>query len=117
MTDLPQSDPGASNYSRGSDSVNNVLSTWLGAIIFLPLLLMLLLKANVQARSSLETSKRESSMREELTGAVSKLNAWKTALRQDDNRVNLTRLSIYFSEVRQGTLRLTAYCMLILNPL
>eukprot|EP01040_Poterioochromonas_malhamensis_P027180 gene27180-biopygen3405 len=116
-TDLPQSDPDASNYSCGSDSVNNVLYTWLGAIICLPLLLMVLLKENVRARSSLEASKRESSMREELTGAVSKLNAWRAALRQDDNRVNLTRLSIYFSEVRQGTLRLTAYCMLILIPL
>ncbi len=112
QSNLPQSDPDASNYSCGSDSVNNVLYTWLGAIICIPLLVMTLMKANDWSRSS-----SESSMREELTRVARQLKVWEAALRQDDNRVSLTRLSIYFSEVRKGTLRLMVYCMLILIPL
>ncbi len=107
-SDLPNSDPDVNSYSCGSDNANNVLYAWIGAAVCVPLFVLFLMKL---------LSKTSLSLRSMFTEGCKQWRAWEVALRKDDNRVNLIRLSIYFSEVRQGTLRLTAYCMLILIPL
>ncbi len=105
-SDLPRSDPDANNYSCGSENVNSVLYFWLAVFILLPLLVIIFVKLELASRS----------WRELVSESLHKLKLWKSALIQDDNRINLTRLSIYFSEVRRGTLRLTLYCILVLMP-
>ncbi len=107
-SDLPSSDPDAKSYSCGSDNANNVLYLWVGTVFFVPLMVFFLLRFFSQTLLSLRGMFNE---------VWEKCNVWRNALRENDNRVNLIRLSIYFSEVRQSTWKLTAYCILILIPL
>ncbi len=104
-TDLPQKDPDADNYACGSDSVNNVLYSWIVALICIPLFFLIVLKYIHGFHSSIKDL---------ITCCFDCWTTWRSALRKDENRVNLTRLSIYFSEVRQGVLRLAIYCMIVL---
>ncbi len=106
-TDLPKHDPEVNSYSCGSDNANNVLYAWIGTIVCILFVVLLYMRL---------FSKMSLSLRGMFSEVKGKWTTWKAALRRDENRVNLTRLSIYFSEVRQGTLRLTAYCVLILIP-
>ncbi|MBY0379039.1 MAG: hypothetical protein K2P99_01420, partial [Burkholderiales bacterium] len=101
-SDLPQSDPDVHNYSCGSDNANNVLYAWLVALIFFPLIILFLLKLSFAISISLK---------ELIQHCLQQWSKWSTALTANEQRVNLTRLSIYFSEMRRGSLKLMLYCL------
>ncbi len=105
---LPPSDPDAENYSCGSDNVNNVLYGWIGVIFFAPFLAFAFIRL---------TKSELASLKEVIQLSYNRWGKWRATLRENQEHVHLVRLSIYFSEVRRGTLALTIYCIFILLPL